>query len=107
MGTEVFQAPATEITPAAGGKNPGHADPVPHLVKVGSRAAVFNPGHHLVSRNDRIFRGRSSPLDLVKLGMTDSAGQDPQQHFTRPGNGNFPLAKDKRLGSGAQIDSFA
>jgi len=81
----------------AGRIDPGNTHQVTCAQTGNSCAAGLHPANNLVARNNWKTGRRCPPLYLVEFGMTNTAGQDPEQHFTGSGNGDWAFSQDKWL----------
>jgi hypothetical protein len=66
---------------------PCDADPLAGADGAHAGPGLFDAPHNLMPRHDREPGRRSSPFDLVQVGVADSAHGDFDQHFTTAGTG--------------------
>jgi hypothetical protein len=79
-----------------GPAQPWDADALAVRVAIDARTSRGHRADHLVARNDRQGRVGQLAVDDVKIGATDAAGMDPDQHLAGPRLGHRTLPQGQR-----------
>ena len=94
---EIFSSRQAVTAFSAAPAEPGNTDAVTRAKRARTRAEAFDHPHDLVAGHQGQLRFFELAIHDVKIGATDSAGLDPQEHLSGPGSRIGDLGQPERL----------